>query len=444
MSGHVFPRHMKAKLPIAVAAEGCYIMDAGGKQYLDGSGGAAVSCLGHSDQSVKDAIKKQLEEMAYAHTSYFTSKSAEQLADLLVELAPENIDSVYFVSGGSEAVETALKLARQYYVEKGEVSRSRIIARKQSYHGNTLGALAAGGNEWRRQQYRPLLIETSHISPCYAYRYQSVEETAEQYGLRCANELEAEILRLGPEQVMAFIAEPVVGSTLGAVPAVSGYFKRVREICDNYGVLLILDEIMCGMGRTGSLYACEQEGVSPDIITIAKGVGGGYQPLGAALCSREIYQTIEQGSGMFQHGHTYIGHATACAAGVSVISAITERGLVQRVVEQGEKLRSLLLERFSDKPHVGDIRGRGLFQGIEFVKDRVTKEPFSPDNQLNKKIKANAFEQGLMCFAMGGTIDGRLGDHILLAPPFIIEDSQLEELVTKLESAVSMSIDTIG
>ncbi len=444
MSGHVFPRHMKAKLPIAVAAEGCYIIDAGGKQYLDGSGGAAVSCLGHSDKAVKEAIKRQLDEMAYAHTSYFTSKPAEQLADLLVELAPQKIDSVYFVSGGSEAVEAALKLARQYYLEKGEDFRSKIIARKQSYHGNTLGALAAGGNEWRREQYKPLLIETSHISPCYAYRYQTENESAEDYGLRCANELEDEILRLGPDQVMAFIAEPVVGSTLGAVPAVSGYFKQIKEICDKYGVLLILDEIMCGMGRTGSLYACEQEGVSPDIITIAKGVGGGYQPLGATLCSREIYQTIEQGSGMFQHGHTYIGHATACAAGVSVISAIMERGLVQRVVEQGEMLRRLLLERFSDKPYVGDIRGRGLFQGIEFVKDRATKEPFSPDNQLNKKIKANAFEQGLMCFAMGGTVDGRLGDHILLAPPFIIEDSQLEELVTKLESAVSMSIDTIG
>ncbi len=443
MSGHVFPRHMKAKLPTAVAAEGCYITDAEGKQYLDGSGGAAVSCLGHSDTAVRDAIKKQLDEMAYAHTSYFTSEPAEKLADLLVELAPDNIASVYFVSGGSEAVETALKLARQYFVERGELSRSRIIARKQSYHGNTLGALAAGGNEWRRQQYKPLLIETSHISPCYSYRYQTSDETLEEYGLRTANELEAGILRLGPENVMAFIAEPVVGSTLGAVPAVSGYFKRIREICDQYGVLLILDEIMCGVGRTGSFYACEQDGISADILTIAKGLGGGYQPLGATLCSGEIYQTIEQGSGMFQHGHTYIGHSTACAAGVSVISSIVERGLVQRVVEQGDKLRNLLAERFEGRAYVGDIRGRGLFQGIEFVQNPETKEPFSPELQLHKLIKANAFNQGLMCFSMGGTIDGRLGDHILLAPPFIIDDSQLEELVTKLESAVTMAINSI-
>lgn len=284
----VFPRNSKSLPPIGMSSASVYLMDDQGKHYLDGSGGAAVSCLGHGDPDVIDAIKNQLDSMAYAHNSFLTSEPAERLADLLVEHAPEGLDRVYFVSSGSEAIEASLKLARQYYLEIGQPNRHRIIARRQSYHGNTLGALAVGGNAWRRAQFAPLLIDVSHIAPCYAYRDRDETESEVDYGLRVAGELEAEILRLGPDQVMCFVAEPVVGATLGAVPAVEGYFKRIREICDQYGVLLILDEVMCGMGRTGSLFACEQDGISPDICTIAKGLGAGYQPIGAMIDRKSV------------------------------------------------------------------------------------------------------------------------------------------------------------
>lgn len=444
MTSHVFPRHTKAHLPTIDTGDGCYLIDTNGKKYLDGSGGAAVSCLGHNDPTVIDAIKKQLDKVAFAHTGFFTSEPAEKLADLLIENAPQGLERVYLVSGGSEAVEASLKLARQYFYERGETSRSHIIARRQSYHGNTIGALSSGGNMWRREPFEPVLLKTSHISPCYAYREQHEGECEEDYGLRAANELEAEIQRLGAENVMAFIAEPVVGATAGAVPAVKGYLQRVREICNKYGILLILDEVMCGMGRTGFLYACTQDGVAPDILCIAKGLGAGYQPIGAMLCSQKIYETIEQGSGLFQHGHTYMGHPTACAAGVAVLTAIQERDLLSQVITQGQKLDSLLREVFGQHPHIGDIRGRGLFRGLELVQDRESKTPFDPNKGLNKLIKKAAFAEGLICYPMGGTIDGRNGDHILLAPPFIIRDAQLEELVSKLEKAVQSSLQAVA
>ena len=420
---------------MVAGGEGCYLIDTGGKRYLDGSGGAAVSCLGHGDREVTEAIKAQLDKIAFAHTGFFTSEPAEELAAMLCAAAPEGIDRAYLVSGGSEAVESAIKLARQYFLEKGEPQRHRVIARRQSYHGNTLGALAAGGNEWRRAQFSPLLVETSHIAPCYEYRLRQPDETAEEYGQRAANELEAEINRLGPETVMAFIAEPVVGATAGAVPPAPGYFPRIREICDRHGVLLILDEVMCGMGRTGTLFACEQEGVAPDMITIAKGLGAGYMPIGAMLCSSAIYDAIDAGSGFFQHGHTYMGHPAAAAGGVAVLKAILGRGLLPRVREAGDRLDAVLRERFGQHPHVGDIRGRGLFRAIEFVADRETKLPFDPSKGIAKKIKKAAFEAGLICYPMAGTIDGRTGDHVLLAPPFIISDAEIDELAGKLESA---------
>ncbi|WP_439156461.1 aspartate aminotransferase family protein [Yoonia sp.] len=437
---HIFPRHTKSLPPVAVGGEGCYLIDASGKRYLDASGGAAVSCLGHGDRTVIDAVKAQLDTLAYAHTGFFTSEPAETLADLLISHAPGDLDRVYLVSGGSEAMESALKLARQYFVEKGEPDRGRIIARKQSYHGNTMGALSAGGNAWRRAQFGPLLIEMSHIDPCYEYRLKRDDETPEEYGLRAANLLEEEILRVGPETVMAFAAEPVVGATAGAVPPAPGYFKRIREICDKYGILLILDEVMCGMGRTGTLFACEQDGVAPDILCIAKGLGAGYQPIGAMLCSRQIYETIENGSGFFQHGHTYLGHPTAAAAGVAVVNSMLDRGLIGQVQTQGAKLMAALRDRFGQHAHVGDIRGRGLFQGVELVADRESKEPFPPARKIAAKIKAAAFEAGLICYPMSGTIDGQRGDHVLLAPPFIISDDQIGELVDKLSGAVETAL----
>ncbi|AHD08346.1 aspartate aminotransferase family protein [Phaeobacter gallaeciensis] len=432
---HVFPRHTKANLPTAVAGDGCYLIDADGKRYFDGSGGAAVSCLGHSDAGVIAAVQAQVGQLAFAHTGFMTSEPAEALADLLISQAPGDLGRVYFVSGGSEATEAAIKLARQYHLEHGDTTRRHVIARRQSYHGNTLGALAAGGNEWRRQQFAPLLIDISHIAPCYEYVDRGEGESSYDYGQRVANELETEILRLGPETVMAFMAEPVVGATSGAVPAVEGYFKRIREICDQYGVLLILDEVMCGMGRTGHLFACEADGVAPDILCIAKGLGAGYQPIGAMLCSRQIYQAIEGGSGFFQHGHTYIGHPVATAAGLAVVRALLDRGLVQRSAEMGERLHAALLARFGQHPHVGDLRGRGLFRGIELVADRDSKTPFDPALGVAGKLKKAAFEAGLICYPMAGTRDGRNGDHILLAPPFILSDDQIGEITDKLEIA---------
>jgi len=437
---HVFPRHANANPPTANGGDGCYIIDQNGKRYLDGSGGAAVSCLGHGDAEVTAAIKAQLDRIAFAHTGFFTSEPAEALADLLIANAPDGIDKVYFVSGGSEAVEAAIKLARQYHLEKGETKRDKLIARKQSYHGNTLGALSAGGNMWRREPFAPLLVEMSHIEPCYAYRGQNEGESEEAYGLRSANLLEDEIVRLGAENVMAFIAEPVVGATLGAVPPAPGYFKRIREICDHYGVLLILDEVMCGMGRTGTLFACEQDNVVPDIVCIAKGLGAGYQPIGAMLCSDKIYNSIAAGSGFFQHGHTYLGHPVATAAGLAVVNAILGRGLLGIVQNQGAKLRQGLEERFGQHPHIGDIRGRGLFIGLELVQDRESKTPFDPSLGINKVIKKAAFDAGLICYPMGGTIDGKNGDHVMLAPPFIIKDNQLDELMDKLMVAIELAV----
>ncbi|MDH2294121.1 aspartate aminotransferase family protein [Cobetia sp. 1AS1] len=440
---HVLHRNLNQEYPTAVKGDGPYIVDREGRRYLDASGGAAVSCLGHSDEAVAQAIKDQVSQLAYAHTSFFTSDPMEQLADFLIERAPAGLDSVYLVSGGSEAVEAALKLARQYFVEIGQPQRKHLIARRQSYHGNTLGALATGGNAWRRQQFEPLLINVSHVSPCYAYRDQQPGETPEAMGVRLAAELEEEILRLGADNVMAFVAEPVVGATLGAVTAVPGYFTRIREVCDRYGVLLILDEVMCGMGRTGSLFAAEQEGVAADLITIAKGLGAGYQPIGATLVSQRIRDAIANGSGFFQHGHTYIGHATACAAALAVQRTIESRDLLTRVNVLGEGLMARLNERFAQHPHVGDIRGRGLFQGLELVADRDSKRPFDPALKLHARLKKAAMAEGLMCYPMGGTLDGRQGDHILLAPPFILQESHLDEITAKLGRAIDTTLASL-
>ena len=438
---HVFPRSMRAHLPTVAGGEGCYLFDTDGKRYLDGSGGAAVSCLGHGDAGIIAAIKAQLDKVAFAHTGFLTSEPAEALADLLAEHSPGDLNHVYFVSGGSEAVEAALKLARQFHLENGEPQRTRLIARKQSYHGNTLGALGVGGNQWRRAQFEPLLAENvSHIDPPYAYRLQEDGESEEAFALRMADQLEQELQRVGPETVIAFVAETVGGATGGALAGPPAYLQRIREICDRHGVLLILDEVMSGMGRTGHLFACEEDGVAPDILCIAKGLGGGYQPIGAMLCSERIYATIDRGSGLFQHGHTYIGHPVACACGLAVVSALLDRGLVARCKAQGEKLDAALRARFGQHAHVGDIRGRGLFRALEFVSDRETKAPFPREKGVAAKVKKAAFEAGLICYPMAGTIDGASGDHVLLAPPFIISDEQIDELVDKLESAVNAAV----
>ncbi|TIQ23429.1 MAG: aspartate aminotransferase family protein [Mesorhizobium sp.] len=437
---YILHRQIHASLPVAAGGKGIELFDRDGRAYIDASGGAAVSCLGHGHPDVTAALHAQADKLAYAHTSFFTNEPAEALADKLVAGAPQGISHVYFVSGGSEAVEAALKMARQFFVETGRPERRNVIARRQSYHGNTLGALAAGGNEWRRAQFRPLLIDTHHIDPCYAYRYQEAGESEAAYGLRAAQALEDKILELGPDTVMAFVAEPVVGATAGAVPAVRGYFRRVREICDRYGVLLILDEVMCGMGRTGTLHACEQDGVAPDLMTIAKGLGGGYQPIGAVLLSRRIFDAFAEGSGFFQHGHTYMCHPMACAAALAVQEVIVRDDLLANVRAMGAHLSRRLGERFGNHAHVGDIRGRGLFMGVELVEDRSTKAPFEPKRKLNAKIKREAMARGLLVYPAGGTIDGMRGDHVLLAPPFIIDAAAIDAVVERLGDAIDAAV----
>lgn len=440
----VFHRAPRATLPVAVAGDGIEIIDSTGKRYIDACGGAAVSCLGHSNQRVIDAIMRQVQQLPYAHTSFFTTDVADELADRLVEAAPAGLEHVYFVSGGSEAIEAALKLARQYFVEKGEPQRRHFIARRQSYHGNTLGALAIGGNAWRREPFLPLLIEAHHVSPCYAYRDQAAGETDEAYAQRLADELEQKIVALGAENVAAFVAETVVGATAGAVPPVRTYLKKIRAVCDKYGVLLILDEIMSGMGRTGYLFACDEDDVAPDLLTIAKGLGAGYQPIGATLVSDRIYRTIVDGSGFFQHGHTYLGHATACAAALEVQRVIADEKLLDNVKARGEQLRASLREHYAAHPHVGDVRGRGLFVGVELVRDRDSKAPFDPKLKLHAAVKREAMQRGLMVYPMGGTIDGVHGDHILVAPPFICTAQQIDTIVERLSGAIGAALASAG
>ncbi|MDF7647564.1 aspartate aminotransferase family protein [Pantoea sp. Acro-805] len=433
---HIIHRSLRSTPTVAARAQGAYIYDAQGKQYLDACGGAAVSCLGHAHPDVLAAMHRQIDQLAYAHTSFFTSDTVEQLAEQLTRTAPGDLNYAYFVSGGSEAVETALKLARQYFVEIGQPSRTKFIARKQSYHGNTLGALAVGGNEWRRRQFAPLLIDVIRVSACNEYRDRRADETQQQYTERLLRELEQAIIEAGPDTIIGFCAETVVGATTGATPPTPGYLKGVRSLCDKYGILYIADEVMCGMGRTGTLHAFEQDDVVPDLVTIAKGLGGGYQPIGAVLASEKIVSALQAGSGLFQHGHTYICHATAASAALAVQQVIERDNLLQAVKQQGAYLQKALHEVLGELPHVGDTRGRGLFAGVELVRDKASKTPFEPALKLHAAIKANCMSRGLMVYPMGGTIDGQYGDHILIAPPFIITANQLDFVVDTLNTVI--------
>ena len=434
-------RSLREAPPIAVGGHGIRLVEAGGRDVIDASGGAAVSCLGHGHPRVVEAIRRQAGRLAYAHTGFFSSEPAEELAEMLVGHEPGGLAAAYLVCGGSEAVEAALKMARQYFVELGQPQRTHFIARRQSYHGNTLGALAAGGNAWRRAPYAPLLSDAfSHVSPAFAYREMREAESEAEFTTRLAAELEAEFQRLGPQNVAAFVAEPVVGATAGCVTAPHGYFRAVREICDRHGALLILDEVMSGMGRTGTLHAWEQEDVSPDLQTVAKGLGGGYQPIGGVLASGQVVAAIRDGSGAFMHGHTYLAHPMACAAALEVQKVIREEDLLSNVRAMGERLEERLQERFGNHRHVGDIRGRGLFRAIELVQDRGTKAPFDPKLKLHARIKSAAFGRGLACYPSGGTADGQRGDHVLLAPPYITRASEIDTIVAILGEAVDAAI----
>lgn len=427
--------------PIASGGHGIYLRDADGREIIDGSGGAAVACLGHGNARINAAIAEQLAKVAYVHTAIFTNQAAEDLADIVLGDSPGGLTHAYFVSSGSEGMEAAIKLARQYFLERGEPQRSRYIARRQSYHGNTLGALSAGGNMMRRAPYAPLLSDAfSHVSPAFAYRFQRDDETEAQFTQRLADEVEAEFQRLGPQNVVAFCAEPVVGATTGCAAAPAGYFQAVRKICDRHGALLILDEVMCGMGRTGTMHAWEQEGVTPDIQIVAKGLGGGYQPIGGILIAGHVIETFRRGSGSFMHGHTYQAHPVACAAALAVQKVIREDNLIENVRLMGERLSAGLTERLGNHRHVGDIRGRGLFWALEFVTDRASKAVFDPKLKMNDRVKQAALDRGLAIYPMGGTIDGKQGDHVIVAPPYIVTPSEIDSIVERLGDAVDAAV----
>ncbi len=439
----IIHRSLRSVPPIAASSSGITIKDSNARVYIDASGGAAVSALGHGHPDVLAAMHAQIDRLAYAHTSFFTTEVAEQLADELIEAAPEGIDRAYFVSGGSEAMEAALKMARQYFVEIGQPQRTHFIARRQSYHGNTLGALSVGGNQWRRAPFAPILIPATHVSPCYPYRERQPGESDPAYVARLAQELGAAILAQGSDRVIAFVAETIGGATSGVLVPVAGYFEAMRAVCDKYGLLLILDEVMCGMGRTGTLFASEQEDIVPDLVAIAKGLGGGYQPIGALLAGRKIVDAMSAGSGFFQHGHTYLGHPVACAAALAVQRVIRRDALVEKVHADGIVLGKMLMQSLDDHPHVGDVRGRGFFWGIELVADRDTKRPFDPSLQVFARVKKAAMARGLMCYPMGGTVDGREGDHVMIAPPFITTQEMLAEIVSRLRAAIDDVVQDI-
>lgn len=434
-------RNLNIAPPIAISGQGIWLREASGHEVMDGSGGAAVACLGHGHPHVLGAMRAQLEKLTYAHTALFSCESAERLADMLVGHAPGGLTHAYFVSSGSEGMEAALKLSRQYFVEKGEPQRRHYIARRQSYHGNTLGALAAGGNAMRRAPYAPILSDAfSHVSPCYAYRERADDESDADYVQRLAGELEAEFQRLGPQNVIAFCAETVVGATLGCVAALPGYFEKMRAVCDRHGALLILDEVMSGMGRCGTMHSWEQEGITPDIQVIAKGLGGGYQPIGGILVQGHVIAAIRDGSGGFMHGHTYQAHPMACAAALAVQEVIAEEDLLGNVQGMGALLERGLTERLGNHRHIGDIRGRGLFWAIELVQERGSKAIFAPSLKMNERVKHEAYARGLGCYPMGGTIDGLRGDHVILAPPYNVTAAEVEMIVDRFGAAVEAAL----
>lgn len=441
---HIIHRSLRHTPLVAARSQGIHIIDAHHKKYIDASGGAAVSCLGHAHPDVLAAMHAQIDQLAYAHTGFFTSEVTEALADHLIEHAPGDLSEVYFVSGGSEAVEAALKLARQYFLEIGQPERTVFVSRRQSYHGNTLGALAVGGNEWRRQPFAPLLMDVPRVSPCFEYRDRLAHETQDAYTHRLLTEIEETFIATGPERIIAFCAETVVGATTGAVPPTPGYLQGVRRLCDKYGILYIADEVMCGMGRTGTLYAFEQDETLPDIVIIAKGLGGGYQPIGALLARAHVVDALRRKSGMFQHGHTYLGHPIASAAALAVQRVIQRDRLLEQVRARGEYLRKALVSALGDHPHVGDIRGRGLFMAVELVQDRATRTPFDHNKKLHAVIKQQAIDNGLLVYPMGGTIDGKSGDHVLVAPPFIVSEAEIDQIAQLLRQSINQSLRQIA
>ena len=432
---HVFHRHTKNKLPVAARGDGVYVVDQDGNRYLDASGGAAVSSLGHSDPDVRDAIAAQLDQLAYAHTGFFTTDVMEELAATLCDRAPGNFGNVYFVSGGSEGIETALKIARQYFLEVGQPERRHFIARRQSYHGNTLGALSVGGNQWRREPFDPILMPATHIAPCYPYRDRQDDESEAAYGERVADELDAAIQSLGPDSVAAFVAETVVGATAGAVAPVPGYFKRIREICDAHDVMFIADEVVTGFGRTGRMFGLDHWNVAPDFLCIGKGMSGGYAPLAATIVHEKVFEAIAGGSGVAPIGFSYGGNPVSCAAGLAALDYIEAHDLVTRAARMGEHFGAAL-EELRDHPLVGDVRGIGLLRGVEIVSDKPTKTPFFRALRAAETISAHAMAAGGWILPGYGAAPEGQGDWLGLAPPFVISEKEIGQLVAAVRTAL--------
>jgi len=434
----IFPRNFTKDYPVAVRGEGCWIISSGGRRFLDAAGQAAVVNIGHGVAEIGRAMAEQASQIAFAHTSQFHSAPAEKLAGRLIQLAPPNFQNggrVYFTSGGSEATETAIKLARQYHLECGQPQRYGVISRRQSYHGSTLGAMSVSGNVARRAPYQPLLPEWGHVSECFAYHHAGSLKD-EDYGLACANDLE-KFLR-GPfgDSSAAFIFEPVVGATLGAAVPSAGYVERIGEICSKNKILLIADEIMSGMGRTGKPFAIQHWNVEPDMILVGKGIASGYAPLGAVLVSARVVEAFEHGSGTFQHGFTYQAHPVCTAAGNAVLDYLEVHGLFERAAIISKTLRDDL-EPLRSHPNVGDIRGMGLLTVIEFVRDKTSREPFPPSKNIAERVRQAAMEENVLTYPTQGCVDGLRGDHILLAPPFILNTEESALIARAIKSALA-------
>jgi len=434
----VFPRSFKKAFPVASRGEGCWIIDENGRRYLDASGQAAVVSIGHGVAEIGRAMAEQASQIAFAHTTQFHSASAERLAERLLALAPPNFrrgGRVYFTSGGSEATETAIKLARQFHLETNQPARFRVVSRRQSYHGSTLGAMAVSGNMARRASYQPLLPEWGHIAPCFCY-HCPFDKKFPECGLACANDLETFLAKDDAASVAAFIFEPVVGATLGSAIPPDGYIQRIAEICRERGILLIADEVMTGMGRCGSPFAVEHWNVQPDLILVGKGIASGYAPLGAVLVSSRVVAAFARGSGAFVHGFTYQAHPVATAAGNAVLDYLESRKLFERVAPAGESLRAALAP-LAAHPNVGDIRGLGLLLGVEFVKNKETREPSPKADNIAERIRQAALERNVLSYPTQGCVDGVNGDHVLLAPPFIITPAESAIICAALQHAVS-------
>ena len=433
----LFPRNFRKGYPVAIRGEGCWIIDQSGRRFLDASGQAAVISIGHGVAEIGQAMAKQSAQIAFAHTTQFHSAPAEELAHRLLALAPPNFRSggrVYFTSGGSEATETAVKLARQFHLERGQPARYRVVSRRQSYHGSTLGAMTVSGNVARRAPYQPLLAEWGHIAPCFCY-HCPFDKKFPDCAVACANDLDNFLNTNGAASVAAFIFEPIVGATLGAAVPPEGYAQRIAEICRKHGILLIGDEIMSGMGRTGKPFAIQHWNVEPDIILVGKGIASGYAPLGAVLVSARVVEAFECGSGAFQHGFTYQAHPVTTAAANAVLDYIESRNLFERVQPAAETLRAEL-SALSSHPHVGEIRGLGLLLAIEFVKTKSTREPFPKEQNIAERIRQVALDQNVLTYPTQGCVDGINGDHILLAPPFIISQPECAQVTSALHSAL--------